>query len=33
MQLFSDGVPITLAFSKRVGDVLKEVGPEMTVAL
>jgi len=28
---FSDGVPITLAFSKRVGDVLKEVGPEMTV--
>ncbi|ASC70349.1 hypothetical protein XM38_012870 [Halomicronema hongdechloris C2206] len=28
---FSDGVPITLAFSQRVGDVLKEVGPEMTV--
>ena len=28
---FSDGEPITLAFSRRVGDILKEVGSEMTV--
>lgn len=28
---FSDGVPITLAFSNRVGDILKEVSPEMTI--
>ncbi|EKU96547.1 hypothetical protein Lepto7375DRAFT_0009 [Leptolyngbya sp. PCC 7375] len=28
---FSDGVPITLAFSRMVGNVLKEVDPEMTV--
>jgi hypothetical protein len=28
---FSDGVPITLAFSRMVSDVLKHVGPEMPV--
>ena len=28
---FSDGIPITLAFSRRVSEVLKQVGPEMTV--
>ena len=28
---FADGIPITLAFSKRVSEVLKQVGPEMTV--
>lgn len=28
---FSDGEPITLAFSRRVSEVLKQVGPDMTV--
>jgi hypothetical protein len=28
---FSDSTPITLAFAERVSDVLKQVGPEMTV--
>ena len=28
---FSDGTPITLAFSRMVSEVLKQVGPEMTV--
>lgn len=28
---FSDGVPITMAFSRKVSEVLKQVSPEMTV--
>ena len=28
---FSDGTPITLAFSRRVSEVLKQVGPDMPV--
>jgi hypothetical protein len=28
---FSDGTPITLAFSRMVSEVLKQVGPEMPV--
>lgn len=28
---FSDGTPITLAFAQRVGEILKQVGPEMPV--
>ncbi|GJE47300.1 hypothetical protein GOFOIKOB_0321 [Methylobacterium tardum] len=28
---FSDGVPITMAFSRKVSEILKQVSPEMTV--
>jgi hypothetical protein len=28
---FSDGTPITLAFSRMVSEILKQVGPEMPV--
>jgi hypothetical protein len=28
---FSDGTPITIAFSRMVSEILKQVGPEMTV--
>ena len=28
---FADGTPITLAFSRMVSDVLRQVGPEMPV--
>lgn len=28
---FSDGKPITIAFSRIVGEILKQVGPEMPV--